>query len=302
MNHRLAVPVFALLLAAGAASSSAQNLLANPNFDVSLGGWQTGGSGSVSVTWDGTRDAEGSPHSGSAKGLVQAPVVNGISGIVSQCVALAPGVSYVFGGKIFIPEGQAVSGSAFFIAIPFGTPDCSGPPPPSAFIPTPAVTGVGHWIESTGTTGGAASVLFGAYLAPDSGGAFQANFDDLVVQPGAPRCQADGQTLCVGAGRFQVTATFDAGGGRSGRAHTQPASGDGGLLWFFSFTNTEVVVKVLDGCADGGHFWFFAAGLTNVQVTIAVTDTVNGATKIYVNPLGRPFAPIQDTSAFACTS
>ena len=32
---------------------------------------------------------------------------------------------------------------------------------------------------------------------------------------------------------------------------------------------------------------------------IAVTDLEHGAVKVYINPLGKPFLPIQDTSAFA---
>jgi hypothetical protein len=43
----------------------------------------------------------------------------------------------------------------------------------------------------------------------------------------------------------------------------------------------------------------FAAGLTNVEVTLNVTDTRNGTPKTYFNPLGTPYAPVQDTSAFA---
>jgi hypothetical protein len=59
------------------------------------------------------------------------------------------------------------------------------------------------------------------------------------------------------------------------------------------------VVKVLDGCAVSNTFWVFAGGLTNVQTTIQVTDTATGASQTYSNPQSTPFAPIQDTSAFA---
>jgi hypothetical protein len=35
-------------------------------------------------------------------------------------------------------------------------------------------------------------------------------------------------------------------------------------------------------------------------VVLKVTDTQTGQVKTYVNPQGTAFAPIQDTSAFAC--
>ena len=48
------------------------------------------------------------------------------------------------------------------------------------------------------------------------------------------------------------------------------------------------------------NHWFFAAGLTNVEVTMTVTDTYSGISKTYTNPAGTPFAPIQDTGTFPC--
>ncbi|HSS51203.1 MAG TPA: hypothetical protein VLX28_19860 [Thermoanaerobaculia bacterium] len=292
----------AFLLAGWAASASAQNLLVNPNFDTSLSGWQTSPIAGLTVSWDGTRDAAGSPASGSAKAVWQGAQVTGIYPVVSQCVEVTPGVPYLFGGKIFIPSGQATPGSAFFIALPFGSPGCSGPPPPSAFVQTPNVTALDSWTESTGTiTPFGPSVLVSAYLSPSAGGSLQANYDDLLFEPNPPGgCVPDATTLCFMSNRFKVTATFDAGHGNAGQAHGVSLS-DSGLLWFFSSSNIEVALKVLDGCPLGGHFWFFAGGLTNVEVTILVTDTQTGTTRTYHNPLGTAFQPIQDTSAFSCS-
>lgn len=39
--------------------------------------------------------------------------------------------------------------------------------------------------------------------------------------------------------------------------------------------------------------------VSNVEVTITVTDTVTDEQKAYVNPLGHAFLPVLDTSAFA---
>jgi hypothetical protein len=75
---------------------------------------------------------------------------------------------------------------------------------------------------------------------------------------------------------------------------------DSGAFWFFSDTNYELMVKALDACSFNGRYWFFAAGLTDVGVEITVIDNVTGAQKHYSNPIGHPFQPIADTSAFAC--
>jgi hypothetical protein len=56
---------------------------------------------------------------------------------------------------------------------------------------------------------------------------------------------------------------------------------------------------VLDGCALNGRWWVFAGGLTNVGVTLTVTDTQTGEFRTYTSPIGVPFAPLQDTTAFA---
>ena len=197
---------------------------------------------------------------------------------------------------------RASHGSAFFIALPYPSPGCSGTPPPSPFVETPPVTSFDRWTETAATiVPFGPSVLVSAYLAPNAGGSFRASYDDVILEPSPPGgCIPDSRTLCFAGSRFKVTATFDTGNGNAGQAQAVPA-GDSGLLWFFAPSNIEVALKVLDGCALGGHYWFFAGGLTNVQVTILVTDTQTGAKRTYRNPLGTAFAPIQDTSAFSCS-
>ncbi len=111
-------------------------------------------------------------------------------------------------------------------------------------------------------------------------------------------CTPTSTALCLNGGRFQVEATFNTGA-QHGRARVVKLTDETGYLWFFSNTNVEVVVKVLDACTLNQRFWVFAAGLTNVQVTLTVTDTSNGTVKTYDNPQGAAFQPILDSSAFA---
>jgi hypothetical protein len=114
-------------------------------------------------------------------------------------------------------------------------------------------------------------------------------------------CVPDGHTLCLNDSRFAVTATFQVSpSGPTFEANAVPRTDDSGFFWFFDPDNVELVVKVLNGCVEPfNSYWVFAAGLTNVQVDIAVTDTLRSETRTYTNPLGTAFLPIQDTSAFA---
>jgi hypothetical protein len=111
-------------------------------------------------------------------------------------------------------------------------------------------------------------------------------------------CTPSDMTLCLNNNRFQVQATFDAGNGNSGTAHVGPLTSDTGYLWFFSSSNVEAIIKVLNACGLTSTYWVFAGGLTNVQVTITVTDTLMNKSHQYVNPASTTFEPIQDTMTF----
>lgn len=114
-----------------------------------------------------------------------------------------------------------------------------------------------------------------------------------------PDCIPDDQTLCLQEGRFRVTGIWRDFEGRFGPAQAVQASNDSGEFWFFGPNNTELLVKVLDACTYNDRFWAFAAGLTNVEVTLVVTDTESGQVNNYFNPLGNPYTPVLDTDAFA---
>jgi len=121
-----------------------------------------------------------------------------------------------------------------------------------------------------------------------------------VLRAQADPCTADPTTLCLSGGRFQVQAAWRSPSqGTSGQGGAVSLTPDTGTFWFFGAANVEVIVKVLDACSLNAHEWVFAAGLTDVEVTLTVTDTQTGAVQTYVNPAGTAFQPIQDTAAFA---
>jgi hypothetical protein len=114
-------------------------------------------------------------------------------------------------------------------------------------------------------------------------------------------CRPSETALCLLNGRFRVEAAWRTATAH-GAAHAHPETADSGALWFFGPNNLELLVKVLDACQTPSRtVWVFAAGLTDVEVEITVTETATGRTRRYLNPLGRAFAPLQDTAAFSCS-
>ncbi len=117
---------------------------------------------------------------------------------------------------------------------------------------------------------------------------------------GGPGCATGDTALCLNQGRFLVEASWRTRNGNTGEARASLMTDESGYFWFFSADNVEVVVKVLDACGLDrfNNFWVFAAGLTDVEVTLRVTDTLSGEVNEYFNPLGSAFQPVLDTSAF----
>ncbi|MDQ2870358.1 MAG: S8 family serine peptidase [Acidobacteriota bacterium] len=114
----------------------------------------------------------------------------------------------------------------------------------------------------------------------------------------AGSCASDAATLCLNGGRFRVQAAWRAPALASGGVGRAVAlTGDAGYFWFFSANNVELVVKLVDGRALNGRYWFFSGALSDVEYTIAVTDTATGAVRTYFNP-SQTLSSIADVSAF----
>jgi hypothetical protein len=171
--------------------------------------------------------------------------------------------------------GQLNGGSSFFNVdtglIPFT------PPPPGTYSITMAL------MEYDGT-----QYVYQDFLT----------FSILQTFTGSSACTQTSTSLCLNNNRFRVTASWQTSTA-SGQGAAVRLTSDTGYFWFFSSNNVEMVVKVLNGCPLNSRYWVFSGGLTNVFVTIEVTDTLTGAVKIYTNPINTAFLPIQDTSAFA---
>lgn len=112
-------------------------------------------------------------------------------------------------------------------------------------------------------------------------------------------CVGGGPFLCLSNNRFQVVATWKTPAGATGSAQGVELTPDSGYFWFFDRTNVELTLKVLNGCSLNNRYWVFLSGVTDVMVTLTVTDTQTGSVKIYTNPLNHTFTTVTDTSAFA---
>ena len=108
------------------------------------------------------------------------------------------------------------------------------------------------------------------------------------------------QTLCLNDDRFEVSARFRTAS--SGETDATGVDADRRLRLLLVFRSREHrgrhqgPARLL---AQQPAYWVFATGLTNVEVTLLVSDTETDTVETYINQLGVPFAPIQDTSAFA---
>lgn len=115
-------------------------------------------------------------------------------------------------------------------------------------------------------------------------------------------CVESSTTLCLNNDRFEVSVRWKAGANQGpGTAIPLAFAPDSGLFYFFSQSNIEMLVKVLNACVPslGDKYWVFYAATTNVEFTLTVTDTQTGVVKVYFNPENNAAQPIQDTGAFS---
>jgi hypothetical protein len=191
---------------------------------------------------------------------------------------------------------------------------------------SPPFSAVNYTVGSSSACGGTATTLpatlaagqalyFDVKFSPTQNGSFS---DSLVLSglsfaltgatpSSGSGCVANATTLCInqnpGDGRFKIQVSYSTsqGGGLSGSGNAIALSSlgvtEGGLFWFFSAANPEMLIKIIDGCSLGGHFWVFFAATTNVGFTVTVTDTSTGHQAVYHNADLTAALPVQDTSS-----
>jgi hypothetical protein len=112
-------------------------------------------------------------------------------------------------------------------------------------------------------------------------------------------CTPSATSLCLLSNRFKVSVSWidQHTPGHSGVGTAVASTDQTGYFWFFSADALELAVKIIDGRSLNGKFWVFYGALSDVEYTITVTDTSNGAVKTYHNAPGN-ICGKADTSAF----
>jgi hypothetical protein len=137
--------------------------------------------------------------------------------------------------------------------------------------------------------------------------ASQGTFTSFVSCTGATRILAgdgsmpsyDGHYGELRKGRFRISGTWKNFQNVTGDATFVPlGSEDSGILWFFTPSSFELMIKIVDGCSLNNRYWVFLAALTNVEYHVTVFDTWTQTSKSYDNTLGVSSATITDTNAF----
>jgi hypothetical protein len=160
------------------------------------------------------------------------------------------------------------------------------------------VTGIGFYSADAGNIA-AGLTLEGTPNFPTPDGQFE--YVPQGLFPAALPCVPGATTACL-ANRFKVEVTYDATPANgTGPGNVVLESGASVKFTFFDPGNIELILKVLDACTPPfNKWWVFGGGLTNVGVTITVTDTRTGAMKTYTNTKGHLFQTFADTAAFDC--
>jgi len=106
--------------------------------------------------------------------------------------------------------------------------------------------------------------------------------------------------MCLTHDRFAVEVAWATTDGESGAGSMIPYTDESGLVWFFSASNIELVVKVLDACpTPTPRFWVFFGGTTDVEMVLTFIDSQTGKVKAYYNPPGHLASSVIDVEAFA---
>jgi len=130
-------------------------------------------------------------------------------------------------------------------------------------------------------------------------GSSASNVAKVTVSISAPgACTPNATSLCLNGNRFRVAVAWKNpyDGGSTGVGKAVPLTSDSGTFWFFTASNIELVIKILDGRTVNGKFWVLYGALSDVEYTITITDTQTAYVKSYFNP-GRNLASIADVNA-----
>ncbi len=123
---------------------------------------------------------------------------------------------------------------------------------------------------------------------------------------GDGHCEPGPHRLCVLENRFALEVRFvdpnasypEGDPGKAATVLPSLTTEETGFFWFFNEANIELAAKVLDGRKQNGRFWLLYGGVSDVEYTLTVTDTVTGLQESYRNEQGSICGGV-DTDAFS---
>lgn len=304
----------ALLLSGG--RGDAQNLVTNPGFTSDLTGWSRSGFEGI---WN-PEDADGDPNSGSGYLLLEGGPRGGAF-LASLCIPVVTGTTYDVRADLRLPVLQGASTVDLSMRA-YSTPTClgssSGGVTEAFRLRSNESTGAWTPFDGQFTPGQGVSAIRIEVGATKSVEVDAEYFVDKVAfcvegtcDEGGPIggevCQQDESTACLLSGRFEVTVEWTDFESNTGMGKLMEFEGaraeseDSAFFYFFTPTNFEIGVKMVDACSPPfDRFWVFTSGLTNVAFLVRVVDTETGVERAYGNPLGMLPQTQGDTSAFLC--
>lgn len=168
-----------LLLLFSAGSSSAQNLLYNPDFSLGQTAWIQPEFPPAVVEVE-AEDAAGEPTSGSISITVTSPDQSALY----QCTeGVSEGIAYDFGARVLIPADQAGTGFAAVLVLWFTNTFCFGADIGDANTAGIDDTAAGFWepIYATATAPVGALSAFVVLLSDAGSGTHTALFDGVIL-------------------------------------------------------------------------------------------------------------------------
>ena len=158
-------------------------------------------------------------------------------------------------------------------------------------------------VQAVGPAGGTASVTFTAEVSGyhefhvgantrNTLGSYQWS---LTCDATPPTCTASATEVCLLNGRFRVSVAFlnqfanppAPGNVLGGKLRDVPDNPDVAIFGISNFALIEVVVRIQDTRPFGlNRFDVYYGGVTDLEYTVTVTDTIRGVTKTYRNPPG----------------
>ncbi|HEY1249764.1 MAG TPA: hypothetical protein VGH97_01160 [Thermoanaerobaculia bacterium] len=186
MKGRRRGALAAASLLALASSALGQNLITNGGFASSLASWDPTADDRGTAAWS-PDDANGSPSSGSVRVQSTAADTAVLVPLLTQCVPVTAGASYVVSQRAKFADGETTTGWAETTIYWYSAPDCTGFLRGDGVLTARAGAVPGYWLSSaallTAPAGAVAAFVRLGVDKLEAGQSLTANIDDVSFTP-----------------------------------------------------------------------------------------------------------------------